>query len=461
MTTLENIDSRLLKGRISSELPDALWNLVNEAQFSDPLAPVTVIGPTRYANLALRQRFGLAGFANVRFYVVSQLSELLGSGAFIGSPDTSPRPLTRVMETVAVRKVLEGGPAQLQAVRSHPATQARVRSSFRRLRLAKESVLDELEHRGGLPSGIVRMYRKFSTDTEGRFYDSQDLAAAAGDAVRSGRAPALDDLGMIIFYLPGRFETAELRLMQALAERKRCTFLLGLTGDDIADQCVNDLESSLSAGLGPPAHVAPTSLPLLPGEAAIHVAPTAREEVRRVLRGIMQEARENGTPFHRMAVLYRVREPYAALIPHELDQADVPVAGPGPALLRDSIPGKTLTGLLELAGGEFVRAGVMSWLTGCPVRLPSNASPSSWDSLSRRAGIVGGLEQWHARLEGYARSQQERADNSSSVDEITESRARLLRSEASSARNLRAFISELGKRLQPPPEGSSWQTFSS
>ena len=460
MVAFESSDSNLYKGRISPEIPDALWNLIKEAQASDPLAPVTVVGPTRYANLALRQRLGRAGFVNVRFYVLSQLAELLGASAFIGAPDASPRPLTRVLETVAVRKVLERGSERLQAVRSHPATQARVRSSFRRLRLAERNILKELDRRGGLPADMVRMYRTFRTDIRELFYDSHDLTEAAADAVRSGRTPALNDLGMIIFFLPGRLEGAELTLMQALADRRLCTFLLGVTGDDIADQCVNGLEPSLSARLGPSAQVGPTSLALLPGEAAIHVAPTAREEVRRVLRSIMQEARQNNTPFHRMAVLYRVREPYATLIPHELFQANVPVAGPGPGLLRDSAPGRTLTGLLHLAGGEYARASVMSWLTGCPVRLPSGSSPSAWDSLSRRAGIVGGLQQWHTRLEGYAGSQKERADNPSSGDEITESRARLLRNEASSARNLQAFIKELGRRLEPPADGSSWQIFS-
>ena len=460
MTVPENNDPRLLLRRISPELPDTLWALIKQAQAAYPLAPVTVIGPTRYANLALRQRLGRYGFVNVRFYVVSQLSELLGSGALIGDPENSPRPLTRVLEAVAVRKVLGSGPDQLQAVRSHPATQARVRSSFRRLRLAEENVLSELERRGGLPAGMVGMYRTFRADTENRFYDSHDLSEVAANAVRSDHAPALDDLGVIIFYLPGRIETPELGLIQALAEKGRCTFLLGSTGDETADRSVDDLQSSLSLTLGPPVQVDHSQVALLPGKASIHVAPTAREEVRRVLRGIMQEARENNTPFHRMAVLYRTREPYAALIPHEMSLANVPVAGPGPGLLRDTVPGRTLKGLLELAGGEFSRAEVMAWLTGCPVRLPANASPSAWDSLSRRAGIVGGLEQWQTRLEGYAKSQNERADNSSSGDEILESRARLLRNDALKATELRVFTQELGQRLVPPVDGSTWGTFS-
>ena len=102
----------------------------------------------------------------------------------------------------------------------------------------------------------------------------------------------------------------------------------------------------------------------------------------------------------------------------------------------------------------------MAWLTGCPVRLPPNAIPSAWDSLSRRAGIVGGVSQWSNRLDGYARSQEEKVARLLSENETSESRSRALRNDASAARVLRNFMEDLRSQLEPPAEGSSWESFS-
>ena len=46
-----------------------------------------------------------------------------------------------------------------------------------------------------------------------------------------------------------------------------------------------------------------------------------------MIRHMMRQA-ESGTPLHRMAVLYRKREPYGTLIRSELEAAQIPVAGP-------------------------------------------------------------------------------------------------------------------------------------
>ena len=86
--------SRLIVDRQSSALKQLLWHLVRSAKGSDVLAPVTVVGPTRYANLSLRQEFGRGGFVNVRFIVMPVLSELLGAADLAGE---GRRPLTAVL----------------------------------------------------------------------------------------------------------------------------------------------------------------------------------------------------------------------------------------------------------------------------------------------------------------------------------------------------------------------------
>ena len=235
---------------------------------------------------------------------------------------------------MSIRQVLDQHSKLLASVRGHVATQARVRSCFKDLRRTGEDVLTALEANSGVRGEVVRLYRAFHQETCAKWYDSEDLAEAAANAVRSDESSGLADLGLIIFYLPRDHSPAEQKLIEALVSRARCTVLIGSTGDPVTDQQATALAEALTPILGTALPEEPAKLPLLPGEAQIHVAPTAREELRQVVRGILEEVAKRQTPFHKMAVLYRIRDPYAALIHHELQEADIPVAGPGAGLLR-------------------------------------------------------------------------------------------------------------------------------
>ena len=445
--------------RFSPAMTEALWQLVKNAKQTDILAPVTVIGPTQYANLTLRHELGRNGFVNVRFIVMGHLSELLGA-AELAREGRSP--LTRVIETVSIRQVLDQHSNLLAPVRGHVATQARVRSCFKDLRRTGQDVLTALEAQGGVRGEVVRLYRAFRQETCTKWYDSGDLAEAAANAVRSDQSSGLADLGLIIFYLPRNPSPAEQKLIEALVSRARCTVLLGTTGDPVANEQTATLAEALTPLLGPSLPEQHAKLPLLPGEAHIHVAPTTREELRRVVRGIMEEVEKKQTPFHKMAVLYRIRDPYAALIHHELQEAGIPVAGPGTGLLRNTASGRTLMGLLDLADGEFPRSRVMNWLTGCPVHpkdAPEAFNPSTWDTLTRRSGIVGGLDQWRDRLDHYSKEIEADTESRLARDEIREARANILHQEAATAKRIRKFIDDLGHRLTSPKNGIEWVAF--
>ena len=453
---------RLIVDRQSPALAEALWRLVRDAKGDDVLAPVTVVGPTRYANLSLRQELGRSGFANVRFIVMPVLSELLGGAALSRA---GRKPLTAVIESVSLRTVLAQSTGPLAPVREHPSTQASARASFGELRRAGEGVLTALEGQGGVRGEIVRLYRDFRRNTVSDWYDVEDLTEAAAAAVQRDEAAGLADLGLIVFYLPRDVTPAETRLIEALARHDRCAVLLGTTGDAEADAPAQDLAATLQSLLGEPRKASGDGpeLPKLPGAARLHIAPNAHEELRWVIRRIAQEAGEQGTPFHRMAVLYRMDTPYASLIRDELQLANIPMAGPGRESLADTAVGRTLSGLLNLPGSELRRADVMAWLTGCPVRPRDGRTPgfnpTRWDSLSRKAGIVHGLEQWRSRLDAYARRLGDEADRREKTEEITEARARGMRTEAAAARNALTFVERLAEDVQPPPNGSAWGAF--
>ena len=455
--------SRLIVAQQSHALKDQLWQLVREAKGDDIMAPVTVIGPTRYANLSLRYELGRQGFINVRFIVFPVLSEMLGAASLARA---GRRPLTSVLERVTLQEMLSRCTGPLEPVRDHPSTLASVRASFRELRRASDNVLDALKAQGGLRSELVELFRSFREQTVSERYDVDGLVTSAAEAALDGETQVLDDLGPIIFYLPKDIGGPEERLIETLARQDRCALLLGRTGDSDADRPAIALAETLR-----PAFTsfdidesAGDEQPLFTGKADLHISPNAHEELRWVIREVIREATEHEIPFHRMAVVYRTEDPYASLIRDELKLAGIPTAGPGRETLASTGVGRTLLGLLDLSQGGFRRGDVMSWLAGCPVDPPfgrtPRINPSHWDTISRRAGIVGGLEQWRDRLTAFSTKLTEDAERREKAEEISSARASGMRAEARAALNALAFVEQLADDTRPPAEGSSWETFS-
>lgn len=451
--------SRLVVGRQSPSLREALWDLVGSAKKGDPLAPVTVAAPSRYASLSLRHDLGRRGFANVRFIELPMLAELLGAVHLAGK-----RPLTAVLQSILLRQVLEEDDGPLAPVRDHRSTQDSLRSSFNQLRRLEEPARAALEAQGGVPGAVARLYREYRKATGHDWYDVEDLTAAAAEAVRNAAAPALQDLGQIVFYLPRRISPAQTALLEALAELGWCAVVLGTTGDEAADAPVRETIAALKPVMGDPIETGAESAASPPaGEAHVHIAPNTHEELRWVIRQIAGEAEQRGTPFHRMAILYRMENPYGTLVRDELRLTGLPLAGPGRDSLADTGVGRTLTGLLELPEGGYTREAVMAWLTGCPVLPPgvhqSAFNPSRWDSLARSAGVAGGLEQWRDRLGRHARQLSEDAERREADGEVTEARAFRMKEEAAAARRVLAFVEKLAADTTPPDAGHPWSEF--
>ena len=437
---------------------------VQAAQAGDPLEPVTVVGPSNYANLSLRHSFARKGFANVRFMAFPRLAELLGARALAAQGMT---PLSPVLESAATRAVSEDATGALRTVRSHPMTHHSLKFAFRQLRRVSGDTLDRLLEQGGLPADTVALYRKYRDKTSA-FYDAERLAAAAADSVRDGSATALDDLGFIIFFHLREMTTAQRQLVSALADRNRCAVMLNATGDD-ADKPIADIAAALDIPLNleRAAEDEQNRSSARLASAQLMIAPDPHQEIRSAIRHIMTLA-ERGVPFHRMAVLYRQTAPYGALIGEEMQIAGIPVAGPGRATLADTGAGRALSGLMDIADGEFARGAVAAWFTGSPVKSPTDTTddnpaarfnPSRWDKLSKQAGIVGGLDQWLNRLHLYADNQNQRADDGEKQGEIDEGRAGWMRRDAGIAIALREFIEDLAERVSRPSDGSAWNDF--
>ena len=424
--------------QLTSSDTDELLAFIRQFQQDDPLRPVTVVGPSNYAHLSLRHRLGRSGIANVQFMVFARLSEFLGAPSLSAQ---SKSPLTPVVGSALVREISSRTTGILEPLRDHPSTHLSLRRTFRQLRHATEDALDSLAAQGGLRAETVALYREYRRRTE-EYYDAEDLAEAAADAVRSGSARGLDDLGFIVFFRVRGLTSAQRNLTQALAQEGKCAVLLGLTGDPDADMSTIALANELDGKENPPYPVHPVS-----SQTHMLVAPDAHQELRWVIRRIMGRA-ESGTPFHRMAVLYRKEAPYGTLIREELDLANIPVAGPNTASLGDTAVGGTLTGLLDLHESDFARDAVMAWLTGSPLKPPPGIDPASfnptlWDTISKRAKVVRGAETWEQRLNQFADNLERDAHDWEQQGEIYESRALRMRADAAVARQLMRFIADL------------------
>ena len=471
-------EARLIVDRQSPALKEAVWRLVREAkQDGGPLALVTVVGPSQYANLSLRQELGSDGFANVRFMLLPMLAELLGGTAMATA---KRRPLTSILENVLIRAILEQAQGPLAQVREHRSTQSSVRDSFRQLRLASDSVLLELESAGGVRREVIRLYREFRQRIGDGWYDAEDMAEAAAEAVRTNAAPALRELGQLVFYLPHDLSRSEVTLIRTLARRVPCAVLLGATGDTNADAQVSDLTADLEPFLGEPQEADSENFRpspenanqvLFPGVTSLQVAPDAHTELRGVIREIIASARA-GTPLPRMAVLYGMDPPYGSLVRDELDLAGIRTAGPGWKSLGDTAVGRTLAGLLRLSASlgtedALRRDEVFAWLTGSPVRRPrgmkrEDFSPARWDVISRKAGVVRGLRQWRKEMSAYSDQKEKEAERADG--EVSEAGIESMRADSRIALSALLFIEELAHDLRPPHPsansgGASWQVF--
>ena len=186
----------------------------------------------------------------------------------------------------------------------------------------------------GSGASVARLYPEFRSRTPG-FYDDEDLALAAATALAS-EPPALWEIGHVVLYLPTRLSPGEGELVRALGATGRLQALLGLTGDPAADELVEELAARLAGSRAPER----SAVGEPPRATTIVSAPDPEDELRAVVRDVVALA-SSGTPLHRVAILFRVDEPYARLAHELLDAADVPWSGPSPPR-RDHRPGPLL-----------------------------------------------------------------------------------------------------------------------
>ena len=200
---------------------------------------------------------------------------------------------------------------------------------------------------------------------------------------------------------------------------------------------------------------APTA-PLPPTGTEIVTVSDADEEVRAVVRRVMAAA-EAGVRLDRIAILYPAPEPYARTLHEQLDAAGIPYNGPGVGRLNATVAGRALLRLLGLADGNLRRGDVMALVSAAPVRDGAGrlVPAARWDLVSRRAGVVGGADDWDRKLGALAGEQAARAGKLE-ADGESEGMIASARAEVEHAEALRAFVARLVRVLELPEERPSW-----
>lgn len=437
-----------------------LARLIAWAKGADPLAPVTVVVPTQYAGLSLRRRLAEeGGLLNVRFMVPARLAEMLGALTVAGR---GKAPLSPLVELATIRSLASklAGQGPLPNT-SHPRLHSYLRRTFRQLDKLSEPDLVQIEQADALREQVVKWYRLSSAALSG-FYTREELARAAAISVEDGKASGpLRDLGSVICFLVQDLSPGEVALVNALGKAGVCAVILGRTSEDGPDSLANNLASRLEASLGP---ASASRLSTTSGYGADHLvsAPDEYQEVRWTIRQIFRLAQE-GVPFHRMAVFYRQRDPYAILLPSQLGLADIPVAGPDPRILRDTPAGRLLVSYLQVIEADLSRDSVMKWLAEAPVKLATDAGPTQsegllWEIVSRKAGVVKGIAQWNERIGQHLDNLAREIEEADLREEVSPARLQGLKEEYSSGGRLVGFMGNLVDSGQPS-EGSSWGSY--
>jgi RecB family exonuclease len=437
--------------RFGADAARALREAIAAAKTGDALAPVTVVVPSNYAGLSLRRVLGRdGGLVNVRFMAMARVAELLGAPLLVKD---GKRPLTKDVNAEAVRNALQAAPGFFEPVKGHVATEKSLAATFKDLRRISTERLDALARSGRRAHDVVAIYRGFQAITAD-YYDETELAEAAATAASQGAA-ALRDLGHVIVFLPRDVTPSEARLVAALGARGAAEVLLGVAGDRQADGVTARIAGILGTGFGATEERHQVKL----GETQIVAVTDPEEEVRTVLRMIAGDVGA-GRPLHRMAVLYRIPEPYALLTHEQFAASGVPHNGPGIMTLGQSLAGRALSGVLGLRSERFRRDAVMDWLTCAPIRLEASGKPvpaQRWDVLTRSAGITAGERAWKLGIERYVHTKLKQADELERMGEEPE-RSERMRLDVQLAEPIAAFIEELAVNTVPPSE-QTWTAF--
>ena len=408
--------------------PSALERVIRDLRADEPLLPVVVVVPNHLLGVWLNQRlFAETGHMAIDFTLAHELAWR------VAAPGLLREGRTRLPENVGLALLLAAIPEAI----AHPDTPDYLRDAARTagfgpaaLRtigdLAAAELLPEaLEAKAPTAADperlrlLARLWREFEAGLDkAGLVDRARLYRAAREALPSSLVGGLVLCG---FDEPSPVEAAFFEALhrhhpfatwgdvvatesaarhaarqQALAQRLGVAWDRGETGGQGA---LARMQARLFAqAKAPPATASPTL------DGSVLVLSAAGESLEAVeIARLIQEAAAEGVRYHEMAVLLRSPDAYNVALASAFFRAGID------AFFVEGVPrvdpaARGLSLLLDLVGADLDRGRVMEFLTTARVRWASvlgpeaDVSPSRWDRLSARAGIVSGLAAWRTRL---------------------------------------------------------------
>ncbi len=381
---------------------DALEQLIADARSDDPLAPVTVLTPSPSAAVTTRRLLArrAGGAAGVHLVALGALAEQV---AALRLADRSvPLGVDHELLVAATRVALGNDPGGFAPIRHHRSTWETVAATVAELGDCAPDERARIGSGGGLRADLVRLHDRVAAligDT-----GAARVLGLATDVLRAGQAP-VDEIGTVVVHLPGLLGRVDLRFLEALAERTPVHVLLGATGSP-DDAVVAQRFAALGAAAPPPQ---PSSADVT---TEVLSANDVDDEVRGAVRRLLHHADADAEPIplHRMALVHPGGTPYAGIVAEVLRSAGIPFSGPSPTTLAQSAPGRVLLGVLDVAGSGFGRQEVIDlWSTGLVFDDAGVLPFARFDEVSRRLGVVGGLDRWRQALAAADEHERERA----------------------------------------------------
>ncbi len=215
---------------------------------------------------------------------------------------------------------------------------------------------------------------------EAGYAGPDDTLRAAIEAVGSGRAD-LAGLGLVVVHLPRRLGGLDLGLVAALVTAGvEVTAVIGRTGDAASDTAAEALLAQLRPVLGTD-EAADALVASVPAPTELVRAPDPAEEVavavRRIVAAVTGAAASAGPARARRRRLPRAR-------PVRRDAPRAPRRrrhrahhAPAVTTVAQSVPGRVLLGLLDVAAGGLRRADVAALLRAGPARRPRRRAPGA------------------------------------------------------------------------------------
>jgi RecB family exonuclease len=436
---------------------------------SGPLAPIPVLVPSNLLRAHLIGRLAEGGGAvNVRFQLVPDLARALAPGA---------TPLPPFLDDLLVEAVLDtaetaGGP--FAAIRGRPGLRAALLDVFRDLLEARISPGDFARAASGAASfpgaadrlaEVARLFAAYRRAVLATGHtETSDVIERA--ITRAGDAPFLAGARAGFVYGFYDFTAVQLALVEALADRLPVTVFLPWAAGQAFAYARPALAALVKAGFATAAAPSPPEAAERPelralrhrlfeppggeavaasGAVAIVSCPGERREAREIARRISALARAEpdlDLAFERVAVLPRHLDVYRGALAGAFTEHGVAAGVARP--LIELRPGRTLLAILAARRSDLGRREVMDLLEVADLGREIESSEqvvSTWDRLSREAGIAGGRREWEERLEAFARA---RPGGDGGGD-------RRRAWAAATAARLRAFVLDLGDHLDTLP----------